>query len=372
MSHSIYRVILSAGGTGGHIAPALALAHSLRESMSVDILFVGAKKGMEMRWIPKENFRVVGLPIRGFQRRRMWRNIALLWLIPRSLWKAYTLLRDFRPHIVVGTGGYASAAVLYVATWLKVPTMIHEPNVWAGWTNRLLGRRVDKICVSHMNMSQFFPKHKLHLTGTPLRSSLRHLEDTRTARQSFSLKENLPVVLTLGGSLGAWTLNQWIRDTIKEFLARHIQLIWQTGRAYYTHIPKEECPGIRVLPFIDNIEKAYAAATLIIARAGALTVSELVYVSKPTIFVPSPNVTEDHQRKNAENIARQGAAYCLAETEAPYKLQDLVFSLLDDQRKCDSLSAKLASLRPKKWATEVVVSHMKTLSQQNTCLSHAT
>ena len=370
MSRNPYRVIFSAGGTGGHIAPALALAHHLQETMSVEILFVGAQRGMEMHWIPKENFKVVGLPIQGFQRRKVWRNVSLLWLLPRSLWKAYTLLRHFQPHIVVGTGGYASASVLCVATWLKVPTMIHEPNVWAGWTNRLLSRRVDKICVSHPHMSQFFPKHKLHLTGTPLRASLRHPEDPKTARKHFALKEDIPVVLTLGGSLGALTLNQCVYAALKEFLERQIQLIWQTGKQYYEHMPKKEYPGVRILPFIEKMEKAYAAATLIIARAGALTLAELVYVSKPTIFVPSPNVTDNHQRKNAEMLSQRGAAYCLLDEEAPNKLKDLVFSLLENKQKRASLSAALATLRPKKWAAEGITTHMKTLSEQKTNFSY--
>lgn len=320
-------MILSGGGTGGHIYPAVAVAQALQRRLGdgVELLFVGAEGKMEMQKVPALGYRIVGLPVAGLQRRLTLRNLAVPFKLWRSLCRASRLIREFRPDVVAGFGGYASGPVLKKAQSAGVPTVLWEGNSYAGMANRLLARRAKAICVAYGGMERFFPAGKLVPTGNPLRGSFGVLtKKDPGALAHFGFRGDRPVLLVTGGSLGTRTLNESVLAHLDRILERReVDLIWQTGAYYFREIEERmrgrEADNIWFGPFIDRMDCAYAAADLTVSRAGACTVSELALVGMPAIFVPSPNVAEDHQTKNARALAERGAALMIADAEAREK-----------------------------------------------------
>ena len=356
---SLCRILISAGGTGGHIFPALAVAEYMKKRAIAECVFVGAGR-MEMDIVPKAGFKIIGLPIRGFQRRRLWKNWDLPLRILLSCCRAYLILRRFKPHLLFGTGGYVSVPVLLMSAFLRVPAMILEVNAWAGWANRLLGRWVDRVCVSYPNMERFFPAQKVLRTGTPLRGSLGMLPSAADARRQMGLQSDRPTILVLGGSLGAGTLNRCMEQSWRQLLAKGYQLIWQTGRAHYQRLSAQvpTTQGLVLKPFLEKMDEAYGAATLIVARAGALTIAELIQVAKPTILVPADLVTEDHQRRNAEVLAQKGACYYILDRNADAELQPLIEQLMQDAAARDHLIEHMHSLSMKQHATATIAAEI--------------
>ena len=317
------KIILSGGGTGGHIYPAVAVAEALRRRLGdrVEILFVGAEGKMEMEKVPALGYPIEGLPIAGIQRRLTLRNLAVPFKVWQSIRKANGILKRFGADVAVGFGGYASAPVLWCAQRRGIPTLIQEQNSYAGVTNKRLAPRVKRICVAYKGMERFFPKSKIVMTGNPLRGRFDRVNDRKEARAHFGLSADRPVVLVVGGSLGTRTLNNMMKAHVEQIVAEgRVQVIWQTGK-YYEHEMSEFMQnrpnaGIWRGAFIDRMDLAYAAADVVVARAGAGTVSELCLIGKPTIFVPSPNVAEDHQTKNAQALVDQQAALMIADRDA--------------------------------------------------------
>lgn len=328
------KVIISGGGTGGHIYPAIAIANALKQyDSATDILFVGASGKMEMQKVPEAGYPIVGLGIRGLQRRRVLQNIALPFRVVASLWKAQKILKDFRPDVVVGTGGYASAPTLYMAARQKIPTLIQEQNAVPGLTNRILARYVDTVCVAYANMEAYFPNKNTVLTGNPVREDLMHLGGKREeAYTYFDLIPNKKCLLVLGGSLGARTINESILHAIDPLLEADLQIIWATGRLYFENIKaqltQQQQSAVKVYPFIKAIDLAYAVADIVVSRAGALAVAELCVVQKPVVFVPSPNVTADHQTQNVRPLVEKNAALMVKDHEARQTLAQEVLKLL--------------------------------------------
>ena len=317
------RVIISGGGTGGHIFPAVSIANAIRELRAeADILFVGAEGRMEMQRVPDAGYRIIGLPIAGFDRKHLWKNIAVLVKIARSQWKARSIIREFKPDIAVGVGGYASGPLLKTASMMGIPTLLQEQNSYAGVTNKLLAKKAKKICVAYEGMEKFFPADKIILTGNPVRQNLLTNKYTKTeALQNFGFSEGKKTILILGGSLGARTINQTLMDALETIKANSdIQFIWQTGKIYIDEVrqtvAKSSFVNLFVTDFIKEMDKAYAAADLVISRAGAGSISEFCLLEKPVILVPSPNVAEDHQTKNALALANKDAAIYVKDAEA--------------------------------------------------------
>ena len=310
------RVIVSGGGTGGHIYPAVAVAEALRRRFGeeVEILFVGAEGKMEMEKVPALGYRIVGLPVAGLQRRFDLKNLAVPFKVLKSIRKARRTIRDFGADVVVGFGGYASGPVLWAAQRMGIPTVIQEQNSYAGVTNKLLAKRARTICVSYEGMERFFPKEKIVMTGNPLRGRFSKAgADRREALAHFGFRDDLPVLLVVGGSLGTRTLNEMMKAwVLRQGGTSPVQVIWQTGKYYEREmrefLAQHPTANIWQGAFIDRMDYAYAAADLVVSRSGACTVSELCLVAKPTLFVPSPNVAEDHQTKNARALADKGAA----------------------------------------------------------------
>ena len=339
------RVIISGGGTGGHIFPAVSIANAIRELRAeADILFVGAEGRMEMQRVPDAGYRIIGLPIAGFDRKHLWKNIAVLVKIARSQWKARSIIREFKPDIAVGVGGYASGPLLKTASMMGIPTLLQEQNSYAGVTNKLLAKKAKKICVAYEGMEKFFPADKIILTGNPVRQNLLANKYTKTeALQNFGFSENKKTILILGGSLGARTINQTLMDALETIKANSdIQFIWQTGKIYIDEVrqtvAKSSFTNLFVTDFIKEMDKAYAAADLVISRAGAGSISEFCLLEKPVILVPSPNVAEDHQTKNALALANKDAAIYVKDAEAHDQLMPIALQTVKDD-------AKLASLR---------------------------
>jgi UDP-N-acetylglucosamine--N-acetylmuramyl-(pentapeptide) pyrophosphoryl-undecaprenol N-acetylglucosamine transferase len=339
------RVIISGGGTGGHIFPAVSIANAIRELRpEADILFVGAEGRMEMQRVPDAGYRIIGLPIAGFDRKHLWKNIAVLVKIARSQWKAKSIIREFKPDIAVGVGGYASGPLLKTASMMGIPTLLQEQNSYAGVTNKLLAKKAKKICVAYEGMEKFFPADKIILTGNPVRQNLLTNKYTKTeALQNFGFSEGKKTILVLGGSLGARTINQTLMDALETIKANSdIQFIWQTGKIYIDEVrqtvAKSSFVNLFVTDFIKEMDKAYAAADLVISRAGAGSISEFCLLEKPVILVPSPNVAEDHQTKNALALANKDAAIYVKDAEAHDQLMPIALQTVKDD-------AKLASLR---------------------------
>lgn len=356
------RIIISGGGTGGHIFPAVSIANSIRELCpEAEILFVGAEGRMEMQRVPDAGYRIIGLPVAGFDRQHLWRNFSVILKLLRSQWKARKIIKEFRPQVAVGVGGYASGPTLKTAGMMGIPTLIQEQNSYAGVTNKLLAQKADRICVAYEGMEKFFPSEKILLTGNPVRQSLLDNQITReTAASAFGFNPNLKTVLVLGGSLGARTINQTLAAGLALMKAHpEVQFIWQTGKIYIDQVKAAitaftgevvrnarvgSIPNLYVTDFIKNMNNAYTLADLVISRAGAGSISEFCLLGKPVILVPSPNVAEDHQTKNALALVNKDAALYVKDAEAQEKLLDTALETVADDELLKQLSVNIAKL----------------------------
>ena len=340
------RFIISGGGTGGHIFPAIAIADELKRRLpDAEILFVGAKDRMEMQKVPQAGYPIEGLWISGLQRKLSWQNLLFPLKFISSLLKSRSIIKRFKPDAVIGTGGFASGAVVKVAGQMGIPTFIQEQNSYAGITNKMLAKNAHKICVAYDAMEQFFPKEKIVKTGNPIRDGLLNIGEYRSEGLSyFHLDSERKTLLVLGGSLGARRINQLIEQQLPLFEQLGVQVLWQCGKLYYEEYKKYNSEQIRILAFIDRMELAYAAADVIISRAGASSVSELCVVGKPVIFIPSPNVAEDHQTKNARAIADKQAAILLRESELNELFADTFSKLIANEAQQEALSAHIKAL----------------------------
>jgi UDP-N-acetylglucosamine--N-acetylmuramyl-(pentapeptide) pyrophosphoryl-undecaprenol N-acetylglucosamine transferase len=344
------RIIISGGGTGGHIFPAIAIANALKKlDPSTEILFVGAEGRMEMERVPAAGYEIVGLDIRGIQRGSILKNLALPFKLIGSIIKARKIIKEFQPDAAVGVGGYASGPLLYAAAMKKVPCLIQEQNSFAGVTNKRLGRKAKKICVAFDGMEAFFPKDRIVKTGNPVRRESVDIEGKREeAFKEFKLSPKKKTILVVGGSLGARTLNDSMLNGLEKIIENDIQLIWQTGKHYYQsiiHVLGENYnPNIRILEFLNRMDLAYAAADIIISRAGAGTIAELCIVGKPVILVPSPNVAEDHQSKNAKALVQENAADYVQDRKASRKLVTTALELFADDKLRQTLSENISKL----------------------------
>jgi UDP-N-acetylglucosamine--N-acetylmuramyl-(pentapeptide) pyrophosphoryl-undecaprenol N-acetylglucosamine transferase len=344
------RVIISGGGTGGHIFPAVAIADALKLlKPDTEVLFVGALGRMEMEKVPAAGYKIIGLDIQGFQRKSLWKNILLPFKVIKSVLKARSVIRNFKPDVAVGVGGYASGPLLYAAGQMGVPYLIQEQNSYAGITNKWLGKKAERICVAFTDMSEFFPADKILLTGNPIRKASVDIENKREeALSSFGLSSAKKTILVTGGSLGAGTLNKSMKAGLDKIIDADVQLIWQTGKYYYKSITNElgEKPheNIRIVEFLNRMDFAYAAADVIISRAGAGTIAELYVIKKPVILVPSPNVAEDHQTSNALALTARGAAVLVKDSEAENELVYKALSLIKDEEQRNLLSENIAQM----------------------------
>lgn len=357
------RYIISGGGTGGHIFPALSIADALRSKHpDADILFVGAEGRMEMEKVPAAGYEIKALPVRGLYRKITLRNLQVVWLLLKSIRMARRIIRDFRPDAVIGVGGYASAPVLWQATRMHIPTVIQEQNSYAGITNKWLSKHVGRICVAYPDMERFFPADKIVLTGNPVRELLeKPLPDREEARAFFNLAPDRLTILSVGGSLGAGTINRSLAQQMQQFDG-DVQLIWQTGAYYYEEASKaaEGHASVKALPFISRMDMAYAAADLVISRAGACSISELCIVGKPCILVPSPNVAEDHQTKNARALSTRDAAILIPDRDADASLVATALRTVRDTEKCRALAGNIRQLALPH-AAGVIVEHIQSL-----------
>ncbi len=344
---SIERVIISGGGTGGHIFPAIAIANEIRRrNPEADILFVGANGKMEMEKVPAAGYEIKGLDIVGFQRKFSLSNFSLPFKILKSISKAKKILREFKPQVVVGVGGFASGPTLRAAHKLNIPTLIQEQNSFPGKTNKLLASKVKTICVAYEGLERFFPKQKIVLTGNPVRSEMVDIAGKRAeAMQYYNFDPALKTILVVGGSLGARTLNDSMRNFLDVFKKENVQVLWQCGKHYYPQLSSElelvDHTNVECVQFIARMDYAYALADVIISRAGAIAVSELSLVGKPAILVPSPNVAEDHQTKNAMALVEKDAALLIRDIEAREELVPEALDLLKDPEKQAKLSEKI-------------------------------
>lgn len=356
------RIIISGGGTGGHIFPAVSIANAIRELRpDAEILFVGAEGRMEMQRVPDAGYRIIGLPVAGFDRQHLWKNFSVLLKLVRSQWKARRIIREFRPQVAVGVGGYASGPTLKTAGMMGIPTLIQEQNSYAGVTNKLLAKKACKICVAYDGMERFFPREKIILTGNPVRQNLLAGSVSREeAADYFSLDPAKKTILILGGSLGARTINQTLTAGLDVIRAHpDIQFIWQTGKFYIEDVRQSitaltgeamrhphvlGIPNLYVTDFIKDMAVAYRLADLVISRAGAGSISEFCLLHKPVILVPSPNVAEDHQTKNALALAEKDAALYVKDAEAGERLLPVALDTIADNAKLQSLSTHIARL----------------------------
>jgi len=344
------KFIFSAGGTGGHIYPALATADELRRLLpDAEILFVGAENRMEMEKVPHHGYPIIGLPIQGLQRKLTLKNLLVPIKVIRSLLKARKILRQFKPAVVAGFGGYASGPVLRAAARKGIPTLLQEQNSFPGLTNRLLAKRASCICVAYPDMDQYFEKEKIFLTGNPIRQEIfnQHLS-SENARKFFGLDPERFTILAIGGSLGARTINETVCNLIPDIIEKGYQIIWQTGKHYsYTkcrNMSGERNTRVLAQEFIFEMPQAYAAADIIISRAGAIAVSEIAAVAKPVIFIPSPNVTDDHQTKNAMVLVNQQAAAIVKDADAQTQLGPVLFELISDEKRRNEMSVNLSKM----------------------------
>ncbi len=331
------RVIVSGGGTGGHIFPALSIANAIKALRpDSEILFVGAEGRMEMQRVPAAGYKIIGLPVAGFDRQHLWRNVSVLWKLWKSRRMARRIIMEFRPQVAVGVGGYASGPTLNMAAAMHVPTLIQEQNSYAGVTNKLLAKSAKKICVAYEGMERFFPKEKIMLTGNPVRQQLLDCKLSRAeAVTKLGFNPIRPVVLIIGGSLGARTINDSVMENLQQITNSKVQFIWQTGGYYFENIKRQltekGCPvNLKVTDFIQHMDEAYRAADLVISRAGASSISELCLLGKASILVPSPNVAEDHQTHNAMALVNKEAALIVRDAEAREQLIPLALTMATD------------------------------------------
>ncbi|HVW97957.1 MAG TPA: undecaprenyldiphospho-muramoylpentapeptide beta-N-acetylglucosaminyltransferase [Mucilaginibacter sp.] len=344
------RIIISGGGTGGHIFPAVAIANALKAiDPATEILFVGAKGRMEMEKVPAAGYKIIGLDIRGIQRKSVWKNLMFPVKLLMSVRKAAGIIKEFKPDAAVGVGGYASGPLLYAASTMGVPYLIQEQNSYAGITNKWLGKKAGKICVAFDGMEAFFSFEKILKTGNPIRrDSVNIAGKHMQALELYKLSAFKKTILVIGGSLGAGTLNKSIMAGLDKLIAADVQVVWQTGKFYYKGIIEKlgenYHPDIRIVEFLNRMDLAYAAADVIISRAGAGTIAELYMVKKPVILVPSPNVAEDHQTKNALALVQENAAVLVPDRDAEAKLVDRVIELLKDKESQRKLSDNIGKM----------------------------
>jgi UDP-N-acetylglucosamine--N-acetylmuramyl-(pentapeptide) pyrophosphoryl-undecaprenol N-acetylglucosamine transferase len=344
------RIIISGGGTGGHIFPAISIANALRKiDPGTEILFVGAEGRMEMEKVPASGYKIKGLPVAGFYRSLTPKNFVVLYKLVKSLLMAGSIIREFKPDVVVGVGGYASGPVLRQAGRKGIPTLIQEQNSYAGVTNKLLAKKASAICVAYDGMEKYFPAERIIKTGNPVRQTFDNLDNLRKeALAFFDLNNSSPVILVLGGSLGAGTINKSLSGSIDKMMNSGCQWLWQTGKLYYEDVnalvnlfPGK---GVLVCDFINRMDYAFAAADIIVSRAGAGTISELCLAGKPVILVPSPNVAEDHQARNAEALVSKNAAVMIRDNEALNNLVDEAIKLVFDNERRSMLSQNIKTM----------------------------
>ena len=351
------RVIISGGGTGGHIFPAIAIANQIKiHNPEAKILFVGAKGKMEMEKVPKAGYEIRGLNIAGLQRKLTLKNLALPFKVLGSVWEARKIIKEFKPQVAIGVGGYASAPLLYAASRMGVKTFLQEQNAFAGLTNKILGKKATLVFTAYPNMEIYFGD-KVKICGNPVRQSVLEETNKIEALKKFGLSESKKTILFVGGSLGARVLNQFLKLQFKSLLEKGYQVIWQAGASYYAAHPemKEvENEGIHICAFIDNMNEAYAAADIVVSRAGALAISELAQLKKACILVPSPYVADDHQNKNAEVLANKNAAILVKENEVGENLMTAIDGLMQNESQCETLRSEITSFAMPNAANEIV------------------
>lgn len=341
------KFIVSGGGTGGHIFPAISIANALKVRFpDCEILFVGAENRMEMEKVPLAGYNIIGLPVAGFIRKVTLKNFSVLYKLIVSFRKAKKIVKNFAPDIVIGVGGYASAPVLWAASRMSIPTVIQEQNSYAGMANKFLAKKASAICVAYNDMDQFFAVDKIHLTGNPVRKNLFTEINVTDAAAYFNLLPGKKTILFIGGSLGARTINEAVTNSLSRFKnLEEVQVIWQTGKSYNNEASMlGSMPNVVVLEFITRMDYAYQLADIIVSRAGAGTISELCIVGKPVILIPSTNVAEDHQTKNALALASREAVVMVKDSEVHDNLIDTVFELINDREKCNLLSKNISEL----------------------------
>ena len=341
-----HKFIISGGGTGGHIYPAIAIANELKSRFpKAEFLFVGAQDKMEMQKVPQAGYAIKGLWIAGLQRKLTMQNLLFPVKLISSLWKSRAIIKSFKPDVVIGTGGFASGPLLQMANSLNIPTLIQEQNSYPGITNKLLSKKANKICVAYENLDRFFPNDKMILTGNPVRQDLISIDSKRAeAIKYFNLDPAKKTLLILGGSLGARRVNQLIEKELDFFASQNVQIIWQCGKFYLDEYKKFDSNNVQVLAFIDRMDLVYAAADFVISRAGASSVSELSIVGKPVLFIPSPNVAEDHQTKNAKSIVDKKGALMIKESELDENFRFVFSDLVANENLQKQLSENIKKL----------------------------
>ena len=364
------RIIISGGGTGGHIFPAISIANAIKQlEPTANILFVGALGRMEMQRVPDAGYDIKGLPVCGFDRKHLWKNIKVLYKLWQSRRLAKAIIKDFKPNAAVGVGGYASGPTLNQCASLGVPYLIQEQNSYAGVTNKLLAKRASKICVAYEGMDRFFPSDKIILTGNPVRQNILQNNISKAdARKAFQLDPEKKTILIIGGSLGARTINESILQHLSDIRNSDVQFIWQTGKVYKEAIAKrlegeEPLANLHVTDFISDMASAYAAADMVISRAGASSISEFCLLGMPVILVPSPNVAEDHQTKNALALVNKQAAVYIKDAEAPEKLINTALSIVNDESKLNELHQNILGMALKNSAERIAEEVLKIAKQ---------
>lgn len=363
---SNYKIILSGGGTGGHIYPAIAIADELKSRFpDAEFLFVGASDRMEMEKVPQAGYEIEGLWISGLQRKLTLKNLMFPFKLVVSLLRSRKIINTFKPNVAIGTGGFASGPLLKIATSKGIPSLIQEQNSYPGITNKILGKKVNTICVAYEGLEKFFPKEKIKLTGNPIRKDLLDVEHKHIqGKDAFALIHSKHTLLILGGSLGARRINELIESKLEYFDSHNVQLIWQCGKLYYQQYKQyNKLDNVQVHAFLNNMDMAYAAADIIISRAGASSVSELCVVGKPVIFIPSPNVAEDHQTKNAKSIADKNAAVLIKESDLNEQFESAFSEVLNSKEKREDLSKRINELALVN-ATKDIANEVEKLLQQ--------
>jgi len=354
------KFIISGGGTGGHIYPAIAIANAIKEKLpEAEILFVGALGRMEMEKVPQAGYEIIGLPIQGIQRKLTLSNFLFPIKLVKSIILARAIIKKFKPSVCIGVGGYASGPLLYSASILKIPILIQEQNSYAGLTNKWLAKKAMKFCVAYHGMEKFFPKEKIIFTGNPVRKDIViSYRKKEIGIEFFKLDPQKKTVLILGGSLGSKTINDSIEEGLEKLVSEGLQVLWQTGKNYYSVIKErfslKEAINVKIFPFIAEMDLAYAVADIIISRAGALSVSEICIVAKPAIFIPSPNVAEDHQTKNAKALISQNAALLVTDVDAKSELINKILSLIKDENLQKQLADNIEKLARPDAAEQIV------------------
>lgn len=364
------RIIISGGGTGGHIFPAVSIANAIKaKHPEAKILFVGAEGRMEMQRVPAAGYDIKGLPIKGFNRANLLKNVSVLMKLWKSLRMARTIIKDFKPQVAVGVGGYASGATLYECSRMGIPCLIQEQNSYAGVTNKLLSKRAKKICVAYEGMERFFPADRIIMTGNPVRQNVLDTPLTEEeARKSFGLNPTKKTILLVGGSLGARTINRAVLEHLNLVEGSNVQFIWQTGKYYHQSILDEmkgkNIPNLKIMDFISVMGAAYKAANLVISRAGASSISEFQLIGKPVILVPSPNVAEDHQTKNAMALVNKNAALFVKDIEAPDTLLEMAIRTVSDNEKLNELSENVKKMGLQNSAEVIADEVMKLINKK--------